>query len=172
MSNENDRYITVINLTEFFKRAIIIYSLGDIKFSKPIARKKLAYIVAFYAIWALPLILIFGIPFNIYFVALVLVPPLVIGNYAAKPVWGGRGLMDYLKVTAKFISEPKGWTDLNPSKNLDRDTYFVDHRTWVSRRREYTYLANLKEKEEAAKAASVIGFTQKESTPVSEEKAA
>lgn len=144
----SDRYVYVANMTNFFSRELYMYSLGDIKFKKPISLKKVAYTTGFIIIWTLPLILIFGIILNPFFMALILVPPLVIGNFAAKPVWGGRGLFDFIKTLSKFISEPKGWTDLNATNVLDKEVLFVEQEIWLSRRRELQLLAQLKEEKE------------------------
>lgn len=125
-----------------------MYSLGDIRFRKPISLKKVAYTTGFIIVWTLPMILIFGLIINPFFLALAIAPPLILGNFAAKPVWGGRGLVDFIKTVAGFIGEPKGWTDLNATNNLDKEVVSVEKEIWVSRRRELQILANIREDRE------------------------
>lgn len=144
------RYVHVVNMTNFFNRELYMYSLGDIKFRKPVSLKKVAYTTAFLILWTVPVIVFLGLQFNFLFAVLAFAPPIVLGNLAAKPVWGGRGLIDYLKTTVNYIKEPKGWTDLNANNLLDRTVYFTESEIWISRRRELQMLADMKEQEDLA----------------------
>lgn len=158
MSDKNQRIVYVANMTNFFSRELFMYSLGDIRFKKPISLKKVAYSTAFLILWAIPLVLIFGIRINPFYIALLVIPPIVLGNFAAKPVWGGRGLIDFLKTISNFISEPKGWTDLNSTNKLDKETLYVESEIWLSRRRELQLLADLRE--EKVKLSEVTTFKE------------
>lgn len=135
-----------INMTNFFNRELFMYSLGDIKFKKPVSLKKVAYTTAFFIIWTLPIVLMFGLQLNVFFAALALGPPIVMGNLAAKPRFGGKSLIGWLKSTVKFIFGPKVWTDLRSSKDLNSEPCFVENEIFISRRRELAILADLKEK--------------------------
>ena len=141
--SDNNNYVPVVNMTNFFNRELFMYSLGDIKFKKPIALKKVAYTTAFLIIWCIPMVLTFGLALNPIYLAFLIGPPLVLGNFATKPVWGGRGLVDFLKTLTKFIAEPKGWTDLNAAPKTDKEVFYVSNEIWISRRRELQILANL-----------------------------
>lgn len=141
------RYAEIINMTNFFNRELMMYSLGDIKFKRPIALKKVAYVTGFILVWSVPLILIFGVVLNVYFAIIVIAPPLVLGHYASKPVWGGKGLIDFMKTLFTYISEPKYWTDLKANRNPVKDRYFIESEIWISRRRELQLLADMKEKQ-------------------------
>lgn len=146
MSNNN--YVLVVNMTNFFNRELFMYSLGDIKFKKPIALKKVAYITAFLIIWTIPMVVIFGLKLNPIFIAFALGPPFLLGHFATKPVWGGRGLVDFLKTLVGFIGEPKGWTDLKSAPKLDQEVFFVSDEIWVSRRQELQLLAGMSEEKD------------------------
>ena len=146
MSDERQRTVYVANMTNFFSRELFMYSLGDIKFKKPISLKKVAYSTVFLIIWIIPLFLTFGIMMNPFYIGFLVIPPIILGNFAAKPVWGGRGLIDFLKTIANFVSEPKGWTDLNSTNKLDKEKLFVESEVWLSRRREIQLLADVREK--------------------------
>lgn len=158
MAEDNGgRYVYVANMTNFFSRELFMYSLGDIKFKKPVSLKKVAYITAFIICWTLPMIVIFGFKMNIFYLGFVLVPPIILGNWAAKPVWGGgRGLIDYVKTLTNFMSEPKGWTDLNATNKLDNEVFFTQSEIWISRRRELQKLAKEKEERDKAEGKAVI----------------
>ena len=143
MSNNN--YVLVVNMTNFFNRELFMYSLGDIKFKKPIALKKVAYVTAFLIIWSIPVFLYFGLVMNPFFMAFLLGPPFVLGHFATKPVWGGRGLIDFLKTLAGYIVEPQAWTDLNARNVKDKEVLYVENEIWISRRRELQILADIKE---------------------------
>lgn len=137
--------ITVVNMTNFFNRELFMYALGDIKFKKPIALKKVAYTLGFLIIWCIPFYMLFGLQFNPFFMAFFLVPPLALGHYGSKPVFGGKGLIDFLKTTFKFIGEPKIWTDMIPAGNKHKVDYYVDSQMWISRRREIYKLKEMRE---------------------------
>lgn len=143
MSNQR---LVSINMTNFFNRELFMYSLGDIRFKKPVSLKKVAYTTAFLIIWTLPIVLIFGLHINLLFFVFALGPPFVMGNFASKPMFGGKTLIEWFKTTVRFLGEPKGWTDLNSSKTLDNGTFFVESEIWISRRRELQILADLHEK--------------------------
>lgn len=132
-------------MTNFFNRELFMYSLGDIKFKKPVSLKKVAYTTAFLIVWTLPMFLIFGLHLNLLYVAFILGPPFLMGNVASKPLFGGKTLIEATKSTIQFIGEPKGWTDLNSSKTLDNGSLFVESEIWISRRRELQKLADMRE---------------------------
>lgn len=144
MSNQR---LVSINMTNFFNRELFMYSLGDIRFKKPVSLKKVAYTTAFLIMWTIPIVVIFGLHINLLFAVFALGPPFVMGNFASKPVFGGKTLIEWAKTTIQFIGEPKGWTDLNPSSTLDNGTLFVESEIWISRRRELQILADMKERQ-------------------------
>lgn len=151
MSREGLPTIIVHNMTDFFNRELFMRSLGDIRFKKPISLRRVAYTTIFFIAWTLPMFLIFGIILNVFFIAIAVAPPFILGYFASKPVWGGRSLMDFLKVNMRFMTEPKGWTDLEPNNRLNNDRLFVEDEIWISRRRELQLLADLREEKEEQK---------------------
>lgn len=132
--------IRVVNLTNFFNRELWMYSLGDIKFKKPIALKKVAYVTIFLVIWTIPLVLTFGFPTGPLTFAIFVVLPIVAGNFASRPVFGGKGLLDFLKTAIGFLQEPKGWLDFLNSNKMDTEVFYVENEIWLSRRREIEIL--------------------------------
>lgn len=138
MANEQ---IVSLNMTGFFKRELQMYALGDIKFKKPISIKQVAYILGFYIVWTLPLVLAFGFQLNPVYAVLVLVPPVVLGTFAVKPIFGGKTLIDYGRTAVMFLSEPKAWADLKPYKT--KEVYTINSEIWISRRRELQILADM-----------------------------
>jgi hypothetical protein len=138
--------IVSLNMTGFFKRELQMYALGDIKFKKPISIKQVAYVLGFYIVWAIPIILIFGIQLNPFFAVLVIAPPLVLGTFAVRPIFGGKTLIDFAKTAFIFLGEPKAWADLKPYK--PKEVYEVNSEIWISRRRELQLLADMIERQD------------------------
>jgi hypothetical protein len=136
--------IRVINMTTFFNRELFMYSLGDIKFKKPIALKKVAYVTVFLILWGIPWYLTMGPPTGPVQALWQLGVPLFAGHYASKPIFGGKGLVDFLKTLFGYIAEPKGWTDLNSNNDLDETTYVVNQEIWIGRRQDLYKLHHLK----------------------------
>lgn len=147
-NNSFDNVLQVVNMRTFFSREVFMHSLGDMRFSKPIALKQAMYTVVFFAIYTLPLVLIAGLHLNVYFAAIALAPPILLGKFANQPIWGGRTLIGFVRVTASYVREPRGWTDHRNDSSLGRDVYTVDHNVWVSRRRELKILALLRDEKE------------------------
>lgn len=137
-----------VNMTNFFNRELFLYSLGDIRFKKPVSLKKAAYFLVTLLIYTLPLFLFFGIPDNPIKAVLMFAPPFLVGHYSTKPAFAGKNLIDFLKTMINFLKEPKGWTDLNANNEIDREVFFVEHEIWISRRRELQLLADIKEQRE------------------------
>jgi len=144
--SNNMRYVKIVNMTNLFTRDLYMYSLGDIRFSTPISLKKVAYTTMFLLLWSVPIILIFGLHLNVYYAAIVLIPPILFGHFASKPVWGGKNLIDYIKTIFEYANEPPAWTDLYESKDK-KNKYYVQSEIWISRRRELQLLADIKEKQ-------------------------
>lgn len=143
-NNTNEDLIPIVNMRTFFNREIFMHALGDIRFKQPIALKQAAYTMFFLLIWTLPIALTFKLN-NPYVWMIALVPPIALGRYANKPIWGGRTLIDFIKVTFKFLGEPKGWTETKANNELGKAVYSVEQDVWISRRRELNVLADEKE---------------------------
>lgn len=142
--NEEQNRIMSLNMTNFFKRELFMYSFGDIKFKKPIALKTLAFTLGFILIWVLPLVLVFGLPMNPIAAILYFAPPIALGQVASRPIFGGKTLIDFVKTAILYLGEPKGWADLKPfNKSQSQQTYSIEHEIWISRRREYSMLAEM-----------------------------
>ena len=139
--NKKHAFLTSLNMTSYFNRELFLYALGDIRFSKPVSLKKSAYVLFFLLIWTLPIVLIFGVVFNLLFIAVAVGPPIILGNVASKPMFGGMTLIDFVKTTAKYLMEPQGWTDLEGKSEL-QPTMYAYQEIWISRRREISELMN------------------------------
>lgn len=137
---EDRYYITVLNMTWFFNRELFMSALGDIKLSKPISLRKMGYTIAFFVFWTIPIILIFGLNFSLPYLVLLIAPPIALGHYASKPVWGGKNLIGFVKSLWQFFQEPKGWADLKPTNTPDNEDLYVENEIWISRRRELAKL--------------------------------
>lgn len=152
--------LRVLNMTTFFNREMLLYALGDIKFKKPVSLKTAFYILLLGLMWTLPLVLIFGLQTNVYFLALILVPPVVIGVYATRPIFTEKTLDDFIVTLVKFLAEPKGWTDLYDNNEVGATEYKLAQEIWISRREELDYLAALKERRLQAQATKSAQVTK------------
>ena len=142
--------IVVANFTNMFKRVILLYSLGDLRLNAPISLKKVGYIIFFIVIYTAPIIYFNGIVLKPWFLLLVFVPPVLLGNYAAEPIWAGRNLLDFTTVYIKFATSPKYWCDLKAcddlmvnQKDKSGTSEPIHYEIWVSRRREIAELKAL-----------------------------
>lgn len=149
MASDEETSVRIIgiNMTNFFTREMFMYSLGDIRFKKPISLKKVGFTMLFFAVWSFPLLQILGLTLNPFKAAFVFIPPIVAGNYSVKPVFGGKTLVGFAKSLSMYIREPKGWTDLKSNNEMGRKVYYADQEIWVGRRRELQLLADLREAE-------------------------
>lgn len=148
MEEQNSRFLYVANMTSFFSREMFMYALGDIKFKKPVSLRKMAYIMFFIVVWSGPIFYFGGLQINAVYFAFMFGPPFVLGHYATKPIWGGRGLYDFAKVTFNFVKEPKAWADLYEYRTKPNDKMFVEQEIWISRRREISLLEEMKKNKE------------------------
>lgn len=135
--------LPISNMTSFFNRELFLYSLGDISLSKPVSLKKAGFLMLGLMIWALPLILVFGIHFNPLYLALLIGPPVGLAALGDKPLFDGRGIIDAAKVTSRFIFSKKCYTDFTVSEIHTNPEFFIEKEVWISRRRELMELAEL-----------------------------
>lgn len=140
-----NNYLLGVNMTNFFNREMFMYSLGDIKFKKPISLRKVAYATLFIILWTIPIFFIWGLKLDLVYLVFMFGPPLALAHFSTQPVFGGKTLVAFVKTMIKFIQEPKGWTCLNESKHYGDDVYYVESEIWVGRRRELQILADIKE---------------------------
>lgn len=138
--------LRVVNMTNFFNRELFLYSLGDVRLPTPISIKKVAIFGVAFIIWSIPFILAFGLIINLFYIVLLLGPPVLIAGVADKPWFGGRGIVDAMIVTIKYFASPKCYTDMYVSNSHKNTNYFIEQYIWISRRRELQILADLIEK--------------------------
>lgn len=157
-----------LNVSHLFDKEMLMYSFGDIKLKKPISVKKIGFIMAALFIWTGPLLLIFGTPPQIWMWGIWLVPPFFIGHYATKPVFGGKGLFDWIATQINFIQQPRGWSDFNVDNDQEDTVYYIEQEISISRRREIDYLTNLarsRDKENKKKQKRPAPIAQKQAKP-------
>lgn len=131
------------NLTDFFNKELLVYSLGDIKLSRPIPLKKMAMGIAAFVVWTIPFIMIFGTNINPWWLIFAIGPPLAFTQVASKPIFGGKRLFDFIKTTFGYVQQPKGWSDLNADNTQQNTVYFIEQEISISRRKELSLLSKL-----------------------------
>lgn len=132
----------VINATRFFHRESYMYSFGDIKFKNPVPLNRAMFMTLFIVGWTIPHIMFFGLMFNVWYLMWILVPPVALGIYATKPIFGGKTLFEATNTMVEFMSEPKGWTDYN-NNAMREETYYISDEIWISRRTDLKFLADV-----------------------------
>lgn len=135
------------NFTNVFNRELMLYSLGDISFQKPVSLKKAGYIMGAIVFISLPIVLTFGIIIDPWFIIFTFGVPIALGIMLSRPIFPGeRTFVQYLIPMIGFVKRsPRVWADLKKKKKLPK--YQVNEEIWVSRRRELHMLASLKEQE-------------------------
>ena len=137
--------IQVKNATKLFTDEMLIYSLSDFSFNKPIQVKFILFLVGLFVIWALPLMIIFRI-FNPPMVILYLGP--VIGGAVlfSGPYFGGKTFISWAKCFIKYIFSDKRYYDGKGRKQLSKAR--INHVYVVSREKDFKKLRKMIEKEQ------------------------
>lgn len=135
--------LPILNMTSFFNRELFLYSLGDIRLSKPVSLKKAGFLLIGVMVWTIPLVMIFGINFNVFFLALAVGPPILLAVIGDKPLFDGRGIIDATRVTVKYLFSEKCYTDFTATDIHKDPEYSLAKEIWISRRRELMELADL-----------------------------
>lgn len=156
--------IVARNLTQFFNREIMIYAFGDIKLKKPLPMKTFLWTVVGFACWALPILIIFGLRLEPIFLAIVVIPPIVFGRYASRPVFGGKTMFAWAQAQINYMTQPRGWSDFKVDNDQQDAVYNVSHEISVSRRRDLAYLTQLELEENPDKYYNHRGSRRKKST--------
>lgn len=143
--------IVARNLTQFFNREIMIYAFGDIKLKKPLPMKTFLWTLIGFICWAVPILIIFGLRLEPIFLAIVLIPPIVFGRYASRPVFGGKTMFSWAQAQINYMMQPRGWSDFSVDNDQQDAVYNVSHEISVSRRRDLAYLAQLEVEENPEK---------------------
>ena len=73
------RYILVKDMTRLFTKEMLLYSLFDISFKKPIRLVFLVYLILLLLIYSLPLTILLW-PFNKYSAMLIIIPPFLLAS--------------------------------------------------------------------------------------------
>ena len=119
--------------TDFFKRDLQIYALGDIRFQKPKSLKAVGCTVLLMFVWALPLFLIIGpstaisgpIP-----VAIIFGPPVLLGSIMSKPFFHHKPLIKDIFSIGRYLSRSKEYAEMGSLD--DAGDYGVAVSLWVS----------------------------------------
>lgn len=137
MADEEEDYVepVVINVyTDYFKRDLQLYALGDIRFNKPKSLKVVGYTLVLLVIWSLPMFLLIGPErsfSNVVWAAIILVPPFVAGNFMARPLFHNKPFMKDVLATIRYA----GWSAIYadfwgyPYKNdmsMDAELWIAD----------------------------------------------
>lgn len=145
MAEKNNYPVRVLDMTNLFSKELLIYSLFDIKFKKPVRLIFWVYLFITFAIWGFPMGYLFIVKLhtlNIWTAALIFGPPVGLATIMSKPIWGGKSFYDWTKTQILYLGSPKYYCDHKPAKK--EHTYKIDNSIVVSRRSDIEYLSKLK----------------------------
>lgn len=105
-------YLEVLDMTNLFTKEILLYSLFDLRFKKPVRFMLIVYFVLTFFLWTVPLFfLFFKNHINPYSVAFLLIPPFALANVMSKPIWNNKSFFSWLKCQIRFIFSAKYYYD-------------------------------------------------------------
>lgn len=134
----NRQYIEVLDMTSMFNKELLLYSISDMRFKRPVRIMFILYSFALMLIWTLPLTLLL-FPFNVYTAVLAFAPPIALGNLMSKPIWGGKPFSHWIKAQLQFITKPKFYYDTVARKNIN-EQFQINNYYVVSRISDYRKL--------------------------------
>lgn len=132
-----------------------MYALGDFRLPAPVSLDFVGWLLGGIILYSIPLFLLIGMSnMTIFYAVIVFGPPIAIASLSTKPIFQGRNLVQFLIATYNYFNLPAGWVDLEGYESRKEMEFTVEHTTWVSRRREFLYLANLEDAEKKQKRAA------------------
>lgn len=113
--------INIVVITSFFKREKKLYSMGDIKLSKPLSLKLAANVLLFVIIWTGTLGGLFGfsaILSNPYMGLFMTVPGVLLGMGVSKPhvIFNNKSFYTWAICYIKYFLSPRFWADMKECK--------------------------------------------------------
>ena len=140
--------VPVYNFTKTLKRGSVVRTLGsDFVLPFAIAFEGLAYGFVGFLAWSLPILFFVGVKFSLWYMALVIVPPILLGYVGTLRlgIFGDRSIASFLSAMITFFFvEPAGWLSLRPvSKEMTRSgekAKVAPSLMWVSRERDLVNL--------------------------------
>ena len=105
--------VPVYNFTKTLKRGSVVRTLGsDFVLPFAIAFEGLAYGFVGFLAWSLPILFFVGVKFSLWYMALVIVPPILLGYVGTLRlgIFGDRSIASFLSAMITFFFvEPAGW---------------------------------------------------------------
>ena len=141
--------IIVKDMTRLFTKELLLYSFFDLTLKKPLRIAQLIYTIVLFLIISAPLsIVINALNFwNLYTIGFTFGIPILLGNFMAQPIWGGKSFISWFKCLMKYYFSKKHYYDGNARKSLP----LLKIESFISVSRRADYIRLLKEiKEEKA----------------------
>lgn len=131
----------VLNMTNLFKKEMLLYSLSDVRFKKPVKIMSIVYFVLTFLMFSVPFMKIFGLPTSPMKLLPVLVVPFLLSTFMSKPIFNGRSFFAAVRVYTKFWVGSKIYYDMKSSKPLKN--YIIYDNKLVSRKKDYQKVMKL-----------------------------
>ena len=129
--------------TNFFHKDIMLYSFFDLSFPRPVSLKLVGYYVLFFLLFSVPLFFLVGFspPFLIS-LGLYLGVPGGLAWACSTPFIQGHNLVSFIGVSLSYLFSPANYCDGVGVNSFD-ETYQIDGDVWISRREDYSLLAEI-----------------------------
>lgn len=125
--------VPILNMSKLFNKEILLYSLFDIRFKKPVRIMVMVYFAFLFFLWSYPCLQI--LPHNVFGYTTAFLPAIILSNYMAKPIWGGKSFFAWLKSQISYILHAKFYFDGKSSLKLA--SYDTDMTILVSRQTDF-----------------------------------
>lgn len=122
------------NATPFLQREKYMYAFGDIKFTTPKSLTKIFYFMGALVVYGGLVILFFGFSTNPIYLAILIIPPVLFGAFASRPIFDGRMFIDWANIMFQFLMRDKTTLDERNSNQPDEQAWDYYAECWVSRR--------------------------------------
>lgn len=129
--------IRVLDMTSLFTKELLMYSMFDIQFARPVRLKYVAYLILWLIIWTTPILMLTWVP-GPYGWIIAVAPPFGMAHLMSQPVWGGKSFVQWFTTQINFISSPKTFLDGKVSNEIG--SYRIDNKYTVSRRSDFVKL--------------------------------
>lgn len=132
--------IIVKDMTRLFTKELLLYSFFDLTLKKPLRIAQLIYTIVLFLIFSAPLaIFISALNFwNLYTIGFTFGIPIILGNFMAQPIWGGKSFISWFKCLMRYYFSKKHYYDGVARASLP--VMKIESMISVSRRSDYVRL--------------------------------
>lgn len=113
--------IPVYNMTNLFKKELVLYGIQDVRFQQPVKISQILYFILNATIFSLIIIPIFGI--KGITLGIIIALSYLLSSLMIKPIFSGRRFFPWLKILIQYQINPKEYYDNKISTTLKKYRY-------------------------------------------------